>query len=499
MTPLTDRLWRLGRWPRAFALVLLGVVVALGMAPLDWWWIAVPAWAVVLAVLTTEPALRSALWAALLIGLGYFGLTLRWLVDPFLVDAATWGWAAPLAVSLMALRESLFWVAGTLVARLIAPQRLSALVLCLTLAEALRGYLFTGFPWALIGHVLIPTPWAQLAAFGGPHLLTLLALTVAAGLVWMAQRRWTGAIPLIVAAAAAPLLVPGPDPVNPDAPVIRIVQPNAPQDQKWDPTQNLIFFQRMIAYTQAAPRPALIVWPETAVPDLLDYAQPELEAISEAAQGTPLVTGINRSQNGLYYNSLILLGRMGLVEQTYDKAHLVPFGEYTPFGELLKQFGVHGIATSEGGGFAKGPVPQPLIDLPGIGKARALICYEGIFAEEIATPERPRLLMMITNDAWFGKGAGPTQHLLQARLRAIEQGLPMVRSANTGISAMIDARGRVRAMIPLDRAGYVDAPLPPARAATLYVRWGDWPVMIFVVLGLILIALRNRRMRHELR
>ena len=201
-----------------------------------------------------------------------------------------------------------------------APRHLSALVLSLTLAEALRGYLFTGFPWALIGHVLIPTPWAQLAAFGGPHLLTLLTLTVAAGLVWMAQRRWTGAIPLIAAVAVAPLLIPGPDPVDPAAPVLRIVQPNAPQDQKWDPNQNLIFFQRMIAYTQAAPRPALIVWPETAVPDLLDYAQPVLEQISEAAQGTPLVTGINRSQNGLYYNSLILLGRMGQVEQTDRKS-----------------------------------------------------------------------------------------------------------------------------------------------------------------------------------
>ena len=499
MTRLTDPIWRLGRWPRVVALLLLGVVVALGMAPLDWWFIAVPAWAVALAVLVSAPGLRPALVAALCIGLGYFGFTLRWLVDPFLVDAATWGWAAPLAVTLMALRESLFWVAGTLVARLIAPRRLSALVLSLTLAEALRGYLFTGFPWGLIGHVLIPTPWAQLAAVGGPHLLTLLTLTVAAGLVWLAQRRWLGAVPLVVALAAAPVLIPPPDPADPDAPVVRIVQPNAPQDEKWDPAQNLVFFQRMVAYTQAEPRPGLIVWPETAVPVLLDYAQAELETISEAAQGTPLVTGINRSQDGLYYNSLIVLGRMGQVQQSYDKAHLVPFGEYTPFGEILKNMGIHGIATSEGGGFAKGAVPQPLIDLPGVGKARALICYEGIFAEEIATAERPRLLMMITNDAWFGKGAGPTQHLLQARLRAIEQGLPMVRSANTGISAMIDAAGRITAMIPLDTAGYVDVSLPPAHAATPYVRWGDWPVMVLVVLGLAALILRRRRDHGELR
>ena len=496
---LTDRLWRLGRWSRAFSLVLLGVIVAFGMAPLDWWFVAVPAWAVVLAVLASAPGMRMALGAALCIGLGYFGFTLRWLVDPFLVDAATWGWAAPLAVSLMALRETLFWVAGTLVARLIAPGRLSALVLSLTLAEALRGYLFTGFPWALIGHVLIPTPWAQLAAYGGPHLLTLLTLTVAAGLVRVAQRRWWGAVPLVVTLAVAPVLVPPSTPPAPDAPVIRIVQPNAPQDEKWDPAQNLVFFQRMIAYTQAEPRPDLIVWPETAVPVLLDYATPELEAISEAAQGVPLVTGINRSQDGLYYNSLIVLGRMGQVQQSYDKAHLVPFGEYVPFGEVLKNMGIHGLATSEGGGFAKGAVPQPLIDLPGVGTARALICYEGIFAEEIATDERPRLLMMITNDAWFGKGAGPTQHLLQARLRAIEQGLPMVRSANTGISAMIDAYGRLTAMIPLDEAGYVDAALPPARDATPYVRWGDGPVIVLVLIGMAALAGLGYRHRGELR
>ena len=499
MTGITDRLWRLGRWPRVAALLLLGVIVALGMAPLDWWFVAVPAWAVVLAVLVSAPTLRAAMVASLCIGLGYFGFTLRWLVEPFLVDVATWGWAAPLGITLMALRESLFWVAGTLVARLIAPGRLSTLVLSLTLAEALRGYLFTGFPWGLIGHVLIPTPWAQLAAFGGPHLLTLMVLTVAAGLIWVARRRWLGLVPLALAAVAVPLLLPPALPAAPDAPVIRIVQPNAPQDEKWDPARYMIFFRRMIDATQAAPRPDLIVWPETAVPVLLDYAQAELDWISEAAQGMPVVTGINRSEDGLYYNSLIVLGRMGQVQQSYDKAHLVPFGEYTPFGEVLKGLGIHGLATSEGGGFAKGAVPQPLIDLPGIGPARALICYEGIFAEEVATPDRPRLLLMITNDAWFGKGAGPTQHLMQARLRAIEQGLPMVRSANTGISAMIDPHGRLLATMALDTTGYVDVALPPALAPTPYVRWGDWPVMILVLLGMALAALRHRRGARELR
>lgn len=496
---MTDRLWRLGRWLRVGTLLLLGVIVALGMAPLDWWFIAVPAWGAALAVLVSARTMRQALIAALCIGLGYFGFTLRWLVEPFLVDVATWGWAAPLGITLMALLLSLFWVAGTMFARLIAPGHLSALVLSLTLAEALRGYLFTGFPWGLIGHVLIPTPWAQLASFGGPHLLTLLTLAVAAGLVWVARCHWIGAVPLVLSALAVPVLLPPVLVPAADAPVIRIVQPNAPQDEKWDPARYMVFFRRMIDATQAAPRPDLIVWPETAVPVLLDYAQAELDVISEAAQGVPVVTGINRSQDGLYYNSLIVLGRMGRVQQSYDKAHLVPFGEYTPFGEVLKNMGIHGLATSEGGGFAKGAVPQPLIDLPGIGPARALICYEGIFAAEITTTTRPRLLMMITNDAWFGKSAGPTQHLSQARLRAIEQGLPMVRSANTGISAMIDPYGRTIAAMALDTTGYVDVPLPAALPATPYARWGDWPVMVLVLIGLAVVALHRRRRLRELR
>lgn len=497
MDTLVSRFWRLKRWQSGLLLLLLGVIIAFGMAPLDAWYLALPGWGVALALLTCAPGRRGALLGAIMVGLGYFGFTLRWLVDPFLVDAATWGWVAPFAVSIMALGATLFWAVGAGLAHLVAPGKLSALVLSLTLVEVLRSTIFTGFPWGLIGHALIPTPLAQLSAFGGPHLLTLTLLGVAAGIVRLTRRHWTGAIPLVAATIAWPLLVPPVtgDPV--DAPVIRIVQPNAPQSEKWDPARNRVFFDRMMAYTQASPRPDLIVWPETAVPTLLDYAQPELEAMSEAAQGVPLVTGINRNENGLYYNAMILLGRAGRVTASYDKAHLVPFGEYVPFGEVLKGLGLRGLAASEGGGFAKGPVPQPLIELPGIGKARALICYEGIFAEEIATPQRPRVLLMITNDAWFGKGAGPTQHLAQARLRAIEQGLPMVRSANTGISAMIDPYGRIRASIPLDKAGYVDAPLPDPLPARVYGRWGDWPVIIFIVLGLGVLSVNNRR-SHKL-
>ena len=183
-----------------------------------------------------------------------------------------------------------------------------------------------------------------------------------------------------------------------------------------------------------------------------------------------------------------------MLRSTYDKRHLVPFGEFIPGGDLLARFGIHGLATSDGAGFAAGTTP-PRINLPGIGDAIPLICYEGIFAEEIGDGGvRPRLLLLITNDAWFGAAAGPYQHLAQARLRAIEQGLPMVRVANTGVSAMIDARGRIVDALPLNTQGALDVALPPARAVTVYARFGDWllfGILTFLTLGCYIAQRRN--------
>jgi apolipoprotein N-acyltransferase len=175
------------------------------------------------------------------------------------------------------------------------------------------------------------------------------------------------------------------------------------------------------------------------------------------------------------------MGPGGQVLSIYDKRHLVPFGEYMPGAQLLGRVGATGLARNLGIGFTPGTAPGP-VELPGIGAALPLICYEGIFAEEITYGEaRPRLLLLITNDAWFGQAAGPHQHLAQARLRAIEQGLPMVRVANTGISAMIDAKGRITAAIPLGAQGALDVPLPAALPATLYSRWGDNPLISMLI------------------
>jgi apolipoprotein N-acyltransferase len=269
---------------------------------------------------------------------------------------------------------------------------------------------------------------------------------------------------------------------------VRLIQPNAAQHLKWEPEYIGGFLQRAVDFT-AAPAPAdvapdLIVWPETSVPYPLDDAPTVLQAISRAAGGQPVIVGGNdRAEDG-WRNTLTLLGPDGSRAQTYYKYHLVPFGEYIPFGDTLSRFGIHGMASRDGGGFSKGPGPK-LIDLPGIGPALPLICYELIFPRGIHGVPRPNLLLQITNDAWFGNISGPYQHLAQARIRAVEQGLPLIRAANTGISAVIDPWGRITAQTKLNEAAYLDAGLPAPAQATLYSRLYDWPMR--GVLALLLI------------
>ncbi len=477
---------------------VLGAAAAFGQAPWDQAWLTLVALTVLFAVPAQGARADAArLWA---FGFGYFLNALRWVVDPFLVEPEVYGWMAPFAVLLMAGGLASFWAMAAYGAGRLADARARpfALALALTLAEVARSFLLTGFPWALIGHALIDTPYAALSAWVGPHGLTLILTLAAAVLAWGARggRVVAPASMIVLAMLGWRYLDPGPAPdAAPDAPVVRLVQPNAIQSQKWDPDKAQIFLARMLRDTAAAPRPKLIVWPETSVDVLLEWATPELQAAADAAANVPLILGINRGAEGRYYNAMALVGPSGIVVSLYDKNHLVPFGEYLPAGDYLARFGLHGLAASEGDGFSAGQA-RDLITIPGVGRALPLICYEGVFAAEVnAAPERPDFMLLITNDAWFGLTAGPQQHLAQARLRAIEQGVPMVRVANTGISAMIDGKGRITGMIGLGVEDYLDAPLPPALPPTPYRKWGDWPVFLALAGGILGLAVRRRRKR----
>lgn len=484
---------------RALLLITMGALAGLGQAPFDLPWLSVLAFAFVFALQGQGGMLRAAVARGWFFGLGYFGLTLHWIVQPFLVEPEVYGWMAPFALVFLAAGLAVFWAAAFAVAHRIGgdgDRAQIALALVWTAVEILRSYVFTGFPWVLPGHIWINGPEVWFASYVGAHGLTLMTFGLAIAaikvattdkpLIWLAP---------IVAFLASGLLGRSHTDIPPNAPLIRIVQPNAPQDQKFDPDFIPIFERRLMLATSADPAPALVVWPETAVPYLLEWSDDILQSASDLARGAPVVLGINRRDGDRFYNSLVVAGLGGQVIATYDKEHLVPFGEYMPLGEVFARFGVHGLAASEGGGFTSGS-DQPLIDLPGLGLFRPLICYEASFAQEIVTgDQRPDALLLVTNDAWFGQDAGPYQHLAHARLRAVEQGLPVIRSANTGVSAMIDGYGKIIDQLPLGVAGHFDAQLPPPLPATVYSKTGDWPVILFLFAILSAIALtgRNRK------
>ena len=474
---------------RALTPVILGVIAALGQAPQDWWFVTLIALAVWLAwpVVSAKSAFRAG-W---LFGFGYFAVSLRWIVSPFLVEPDVTGWMAPFGILFMALGGGLFWALSRWAAYRIAPNSLSVAALMLIGAEVTRSYILTGFPWALLGHIWIDTPLAQLAAFGGPHLLTAITVGLALALTLLWQRRYGAALATVLAVIAWVTLTLPAAPVV-DGPIVRLVQPNARQVEKWDPEHAQKFFNRLVDFTAQGERPDLVVWPETAISYLLEYAGDALDEASDAARGAPIVLGINRREGARYYNALVTLERGAIISSVYDKAHIVPFGEFIPGGELLRKVGIDGFSAALGNAFTPGPGPRT-IDITGIGYARPLICYEGIFAEEIGTDERPRLMILVTNDAWFGPSAGPKQHLAQARLRAIEQGLPMVRVANTGISAMIDGKGRITAEIGMNMAAFIDAPLPLALPATVYSQRGDWPILLVLLMTLLACVVAARR------
>ncbi|MFW8633720.1 apolipoprotein N-acyltransferase [Cribrihabitans pelagius] len=478
--------------PAALALGA-GALLSLALAPWHVLWLVPLALAAAGRLVLGAASARAAALAGWLYGLGYFSFGLSWIIEPFQIDPERHAWMAPFALVLLAAGLALYWgLAFGLAARFArGAWRLPALAAAWGLAEFARAYLLTGFPWAAFGQFWIDTPAAGLLAWTGPHGLAFLTLAACLPLALLPQRPLAALLPGALSGALV-LALPAPALPPDTATTVRIVQPNAPQDQKWDPEQRWEFVRRMIAFSAEGPRPDLIVWPETAVPQLLNHAEETLAVIAEAAQGTPVLLGIQRAAAGRYYNSAVLIDETGAVQGTYDKAHLVPFGEYVPFGDLMARFGIHGFATQAGAGYAAGEGAQ-LLPLPG-GMALPLICYEAVFPQDLRPGTRPAMLVQITNDAWFGTRSGPYQHLVQARMRAIEQGLPMLRAANTGVSAVITPDGALRESLALGEAGYFDAALPGALPATLYGRTGDWPAFALCLLAGVFSLLGARRL-----
>ena len=477
-------------WRGAAVAFGLGAVMALGQAPLGFWWATLPALAGL--IWWVARAATGAFWLGLFGGAGYFALSLNWIVEPFLIDAATFGWMAPFAVVVLSFGLALFWGLAAVVASG-ARHRALGFAVALAVAELARGYVLTGFPWALIGHVWIGTPLDQVAAVVGPNGLTLVTVLAAALPVALG---WRGA--LLAAAGLAIMAGAGQwrlnAPLPPDRDItLRLVQPNAEQHLKWDATLAQTYFDRLLTLTRAEPVADLTIWPETAVPYLFEYS-PEVPAmITEASGGSPVILGIQRVEGERFYNAMRVIERDGREIARYDKSHLVPFGEYIPIGDLAGEwFGITAFASQAGNSYSPGAGPA-VLNLGRFGKVLPLICYEAVFPQDVnAAPERADWILQITNDAWFGVWTGPFQHAAQARLRAVEQGLPLVRVANTGVTEVVDARGRVVAALPFGTIGALDAMLPGALPATIYARYGEGPVLV-LLFGLGLLTLRRGR------
>jgi len=436
-------------------------------------------------------------------GFGHLVAGLYWFAHALLTDAEKFAWLIPFAVSIIpaflavypGLAALLLWHWGGQGWR-----RIVVFAALWTLGEWFRGWVLTGLPWNLLGYAwAFSDPMIQFAALTGIFGLSFLTVaTLAAPAVFAdAERPWR-----IVGAAALALGIVwlGGSLRLPDgaAPVleeqrIRLVQPNIAQHHKWSEALREQHLRRHVDLTLAPGWENVrhVIWPEAAIPYFLDEDPDLARGLGRLAPpGGLLITGAPRISPGRrppikLWNSIEAIDGTGSIVATYDKAHLVPFGEYLPFRPILGTLGMtklaHGMVD-----FSAGPGPRDMI-LPGLPPAAPLVCYEAIFPGAVVErgngrePPAARWLLVVTNDAWFGQSTGPYQHFAMSRLRAVEQGLPMLRAANTGISAFVDPYGRIVSSLGLGEAGHLDGPLPQALASpTFFAIRGSVPVLLLI-------------------
>ena len=508
---LADRVILAEGWARAGIAILCGAAGALAMPPFGLW----PALAVSLTAavwlidgsvagrrLRRLGTMGRAALAGWLWGFGYFVAGLWWLGSAFLVEADVFAWLLPFGVLGLPALLAFFPAAGFGLAAAFwspGPSRLLTLAAALTASEWLRGHAFTGFPWNAFGMAFGQNLYLmQTASVLGLWGLTFAAvLTLATPALLGTEEGGLRFKPLGAAlvfilsmAGFGALRLPA-EPVRPVAGVkLRIMQPNLQQDAKFRPSNGPAILRSYLDLSDRATSPTttgladvtLLIWPESAFPFLLHREPNALAQIAELLPpNTTLVTGAARQgegppgeQTGRYFNSIHVVDSEGAITATYDKVHLVPFGEYVPkvLDATLRTLGIRQFVQIPGG-FVPGD-RRGALKIGQLPAAAPTVCYEAIFPDEVAVDgPRPGWILNVTNDAWFGDTPGPHQHFAQARLRAVEQGLPLVRAANMGISAVVDPFGRIVASLPLGREGVLDAALPGVTSQPLAARFGN--------------------------
>ncbi len=529
------------RAPKTLAFVL-GLASATGFAPLNLWPVTLISVAVFLYLVDAADGWRPAAARGYWFGFGHFTIGLNWIAGAFEYQdrmPVSLGYVAVVALSLyLAVYPALCAGVAKAIAQTVAGTALEAsskrrsgpgqsLGFVVTFAalwiltEWLRATMFTGFAWNPLGVVLVPPGLAGSAQWIGTYGLSGVVIAIAGVLLLFVRRAWFRA-----AIVAVPVSVLGMVAINDQIaasvidtylpndrsrPLIRVIQPNIGQQDKHNDAYEAVNFAKLASLTgRVADEPRLILWPEAAVPDYIGekdvdaaLARDRLSAL--LGPRDVLLTGavklertekrfegyIERTVIGAR-NSLFALDGQGRILARYDKSHLVPYGEYLPMQPLLSAIGLSRLVPGTVD-FWPGPGPQS-IALPGFGKLGVQICYEIVFSGQVVDrANRPDFLFNPSNDAWFGAW-GPPQHLAQSRLRAIEEGVPVIRSTPTGISAVIDAYGRVRASLPYRKAGYLQTRLPPSRAPTLFSRYGNvLPLGFGILLAALGIALLRFR------
>lgn len=546
LAAFAQRVAQLSGWRRWLAALAAGAVSILAMAPFHAW----PVLLVTLPVLIwlIEGAARSTdaggridgdrrrlLGAAAMgwsFGYGFHVAGLYWLREAFEVTGGGLALLWPLGVLGLPAFLALFHALAAAFAVAVsgaATGRVLGLALGLSATEWLRGNILTGFPWNVLGMALTgQESLMQSAGVAGIYGLTLVVVVVLGGPGVLVAAAGAGDRPQLLRwMAAAMFVVPlgamygygvwrlsMPPPPMVEGVRLRLVQPSVPQREKWQAERQLEFFERHLKLTKDGPDGqgmagiTHVIWPEAAMPFLPLQRPQVLQAIGEALpDGVHLLAGILRLERvppatpagGVegpletrVFNSLAVFDDTGRATAVYDKTHLVPFGEYLPLPGLLESIGLQAL-TRQRGGFTAGQHPRPLLSVAGLAGVGPLICYEAMFPGSTRSSQgRPSVLLNITNDGWFGNSTGPRQHLHQARLRSVEEGLPLIRVANNGISAAFDAFGRELSRLDLDVAGVVDTGLPGSIAPPIYSRLGDLPFGL-VWCGILLGILRTCR------
>jgi apolipoprotein N-acyltransferase len=531
MTAWAGRIILLWGWRQAGLAFLAGAIAVLALPPFDFI-AAAPVSFVVLFLLLEGaiprpqagllgrlmPAMKIGWW----FGFGYFAAGLWWLGNALLAEGEQFVWAIPLAVLALPAALALFYALAAGLARIFWSEGIgsvAALGLGFGVAEWLRTFLFTGFPWNPVGHLAMPVPLlmqsASLVGVEGMNILAVIFFSLPALFVLGVHRKTAALLFILMAASHGGFgyyqlhMLPQPAATSVTA---RLVQPSVNQSEKWDNAARDKIFSKLLELSSRPPaagaaRPSLIIWPETAVPFLLSEKPDAYTAIAGMLQdGQLLLAGAVRQEGKResgdqvrYYNSLLLIGDDGVLISASDKEHLVPFGEYLPAASLLESLGLTQIVTTPGG-FSSGG-PRKNISVPDKLKIDPLICYEVIFPRGIeASDGRAGVMVNVTNDAWYGRTPGPYQHLRAAQLRSVEQGMPLLRVANNGVSAAIDARGRIIDALALNSVATIDISIPGSLQPTPYLRYGGLIISVALlacaaIAGLTILRARSRMRR----